>query len=224
MAGDLLYSEHFGKYKDGSGVAGGWWVEGGERVWIDGGRLRVKANPAKQEGSDHVCTVWNKQAFSGDLEVSFRTCVLDSTNKANNINFFLCFSEAEGGDLYESRGLRKDGASSHYHGLNGYIFTFLNDRHGESTEDGARCKPARFRIRRCPGFHLLTEVYDYHCRKGVIYDVRIIKRGGEISFAVDGKVYLETADPDPWEGGWIGLRTFQTDLWWDEIRISRPDA
>ena len=85
MAGDLLYSEHFGKYKDGSGVAGGWWVEGGERVWIDGGRLRVKANPAKQEGSDHVCTVWNKQAFSGDLEVSFRTCVLDSTIKANNI-------------------------------------------------------------------------------------------------------------------------------------------
>ncbi len=48
MAGDLLYSEHFGKYKDGSGVSGDWWVEGGERVWIDGGRLRVKANPAKQ--------------------------------------------------------------------------------------------------------------------------------------------------------------------------------
>jgi hypothetical protein len=224
MEGELLYSEHFSDYAEGAGPPEDWWVEGGERVWIDRGRLRVKANPLDQKGSKHVCTVWNKRIFPGDLEVSFRTCVLDSTIEANNINFFLYYANPEGGQLYNTRDLRQDGAYSHYHDLNGYIFTFLNDREGEAGtgEDGRRS--ARFRMRRCPGFELLTETFDYHCQRDVVYNVSILKKGENISFSVDDKVYLEAVDPSPWSEGLLGLRTFQTDLWWDELCVRRPGA
>jgi hypothetical protein len=218
--GEVLYSEQFGNYD--SEPPDHWWVEGGERVWIDDGRLRVMANPQDQSGSEHVCTVWNKRVFEGDLRVDFKTCVLDSTINANNINFFLCYAHPDGTSLYESRALRRDGSYAHYHQLNGYIFTFLNDRSCEGESDDQGRPRARFRMRRCPGFELLTETFDYHCRKGVAYEISITKRGGNISFSVDGTEYLSAFDPQPWREGVLGFRTFQTDLWWDDIRVSRP--
>jgi hypothetical protein len=75
------------------------------------------------------------------------------------------------------------------------------------------------RIRRNPGFHLLAEAYTYHCRAGRTYHLRVVKRGGEIRFVVDGQELLRAVDPEPLGGGWFGLRTYRTDLWWDNIRV-----
>ena len=84
--------------------------------------------------------------------------------------------------------------------------------------------PARFRMRKCPGFHLLTETFAYHCRQGVTYRAEIVKRGGRITFGVDGTTYLDCEDEEPWREGLIGLRTFRTDLWWDRIRVERTTS
>jgi hypothetical protein len=191
-----------------------WWIEGGEKVWVEDGRLYIKADPPEKNGNGYVCTVWNKTAIAGDVQVDFDAHVISSTLEANNINFFLFYADPTGKPLYETRETRTDGGYKHYHHLNGYIFTFLNA--GRQTEGDER---ARIRMRRCPGFELLTETYDYHCRQGVTYHVTITRKGGQLTFAVDGKVYLKQEDPEPWRKGLFGLRTFHTDLWWDNIQI-----
>jgi hypothetical protein len=194
----------------------GWWVEGGEKVWIEDGRLRVKADPTGEDTPGHVCTVWSDEPLSGDLQVDFDAHVVGSTLGVNNINFFLFYSDPAGKPLYDSRAERSDADYGRYHDLNGYIFTFLN----AGAESGNK---ARVRMRRCPGFELLAETHDYHCRQGTTYHVTITRKGGRISFAVDGTVYLEAEDASPWREGLFGLRTFRTDLWWDNIRVRRLD-
>jgi len=38
---------------------------------------------------------------------------------------------------------------------------------------------------------------------------------------VDGQYLLGVREPEPHESGLIGLRTFRTYLWWDNIRVAR---
>ena len=79
-------------------------------------------------------------------------------------------------------------------------------------------------MRRCPGFHLLTETYAYHCKKGVTYHILVERRGGELSYAVDGEVFLRHADTSPHAEGLVGFRTYQTKLWWDNLRVTALDS
>jgi len=192
-----------------------WWVEGGEKVWVQDDRLHVKA-----ERDPVVCTVWCKQEFPGDVQVDFEAHVIRSPKEANNVNFFLCYSDPSGKPLYETRATRKTAGYRLYHQLNGHIFTFLNDFKKESGTYPDGTTKARIRIRRCPGFRLMAETYGYHCRRGVTYHITIEKRGGDIRFAVDGKVYLRATDDRPLGGGLLGLRTYATYLWWDNIRVT----
>lgn len=210
--GKTIMFEDFSKGMDN------WWVEGGERVWVEDGHLRVQANPP-QKGPGYVATVWCKTPHPADVKVEFDAHVIDSAIDVNNINFFLCYSDPSGKPLFETRKSRADGAYKRYHGLNGYIFTFLKDTKGAGGKNADGTAKARIRMRRCPGFRLMAETYAYHCEKGRTYHVAITKRGGEITYAVDGAVYLKETDPNPLPGGLLGLRTFRTDLWWDNIKV-----
>lgn len=189
-----------------------WWYEGGVWMRVEDGHLRTNADPKEGEPGTHVATAWHSTPVSGDVRVSFDAHVISSSTDVNNINFFLMYTDPSGRPLFETREDRASGSYDLYHGLNGYIFTFLNsDPEGKGR--------ARFRMRKCPGFNLLTEMFDYHCRQGVTYRAEIVKRGGEITFGVDGQTYLAYEDDDPWTEGLIGLRTFKTDLWWDNVRV-----
>lgn len=48
---------------------------------------------------------------------------------------------------------------------------------------------------------------------------KVVKKGGDIRFSVDGQELLRANDPHPLGSGYFGLRTFQTWLWWDNIRL-----
>jgi hypothetical protein len=41
---------------------------------------------------------------------------------------------------------------------------------------------------------------------------------------VDGETLLEADDPEPWQGGLLGLRTYRTFLWWDNLRLNSIPA
>lgn len=197
-----------------------WWVEGGEKVWIDGGKLRIKADPPGVTKAGIVCTVWNRTPLPADVTVRFDAHVVDSSCDANNVNFFLHYADPSGTPLFDTRETRTDGDYSRYHVLSGYIFTFLNDAQGESGRHGDGTAKARMRMRRCPGFNLVDQTFDYRCRKGETYRVKISKRGGEIVFGVDGVDYLRWTDPQPLTGGLFALRTYRTDLWFNHIRVN----
>ena len=215
--GEILFQEDF---SDGS--MAGWWFEGGEKVWVQDGQLHVKANPPQMSRPAGFCTVWYNRKFSGDLEIFFDAHVVDSAIDANNINLFFHYMHPDSGKtIWSTRADRADGDYSRYHDLNGYIVTFLNDfkKQAPLNEDGS--SKARLRMRRCPGFNLIDETFDYHSKTGTTYHCQIVKKGGHIEFYVDGKKTMEAVDENPLNEGYIGLRTFRTYLWWDNIVVRR---
>jgi hypothetical protein len=210
--GSLLYSENFNSYENGT-LPPGWWVEGGQSVYVEDGHLRINADPKRKKGPGYVATVWYKKKFSGNVRIQFDARVVSSTIKANNINFFLYFTHpGKDSTMYGTRNLRLDGLYSHYHNLNGYIFTFLR----------AKKNQARFRLRRCPGFEMIDENLAYHNRQGETYHITVTKRDKKLRFAVDGTVYLRVSDDKyNWTKGIIGFRTFQSDVWFDNLEVRR---
>ena len=115
----VLYEENFDALPDGSPPPSDWWVEGGERVRVESGRLYVSANPPAGAAPGCVCTVWNRNVLRGDLRVEFDACVVASTIDANNINLFLYYCDPSGAPLYDTRAGRASAEYGLYHRLNG---------------------------------------------------------------------------------------------------------
>ncbi len=196
-----------------------WWVEGGEKVWVENHSLHMKADPAEGQPG-HVCTAWCREWFPGNIKVTFDAHVIQSGIDANNINFFLCYSDPSGKPLNETRADRREADYASYHQLNGYIFTYLNDFHGEAETYADGSRKARIRIRRCPGFNLLSEKYDYHCRQDITYGIEVIKKDNRLTIDVDGAASLNARDAHPLSGGYMGFRTFRTYLKWSNVTVS----
>lgn len=220
-----LFFEDFEKGGDSEKLPKGWWAEGGEKVWVADGKLHVRANAegrvAKDRSnvSNYVCTVWNETEFKGDIRVEFDAHVVASVPGVNNINFFLLYSDPSGKPIYETRAARVSGDYHFYHTLNGYIVTFLQGQEHIRTYHPDGTAKARFRMRRCPGFRLIHETFGHHCRKSVTYHITFTKKRGVLTYAVDGTTCLRAEDPEPLTHGIIGLRTFRTELWWDNIKV-----
>jgi len=210
----VLFVEDFESYSDNSTLPAGWWCEGSNAVRIENGRLRADANLDNTGEDFGASTIWLDRAFSGDLRVEFDAHVLASDGDKNDINFFFLFSDPSGSPLMQTRTDRAEGEYGKYHTLNGYVFTFLAD--GNPDE-------ARFRMRDDPGFNLLQENFAYECRQNKTYHVTVTKKGNRITYAVDGTVYLDKVDdafnPEH-KSGIIGLRTWHTDLWWDNVKVT----
>ncbi|UCE49904.1 MAG: DUF1961 family protein [Phycisphaerales bacterium] len=211
----VLFKEDFNSYADSSDLPTGWWSEGSKAVRIEKGRLRADAN-LDNNGEDYgTSTIWLDKTFSRDLRVEFDAHVLASDGDKNNINFFLLFSDPSGAPLRQTKDDRADGQYGKYHKLNGYVITFLANGNPDR---------ARFRFRDDPGFNLLQEEFTYECRQNKTYHIAITKRGNRITYAVDGTVCLDkvddTANPEH-ESGIIGFRTWHTDLWWDNLKVTR---
>jgi hypothetical protein len=194
-----------------------WWVEGGQDAWVQGSSLHLKADP-EAGGKGEVATAWFRQELPADVRVAFDAEVVSSSRGANNINVFLHYSDPDGLPLYDTRAGRATAAYPLYHRLNGYIFTFVADR-GETARPEEQ-RPARIRIRRCPGFELLAETSAYHNRAGQTYRVEIVKRGGKLTFKVDGNELLSAQDASPLEGGLLGFRTYRSYVRWSNLTIS----
>ena len=149
---NILGTEDFNTIETAK-LPGGWWAEGGQKIGVEKGYLRIKADPLV--GFGKWCTVWTDIIVSGDVQITYDAHVFSSRGNHNNINFFLFYVDPSGKPLDETRAARISAEYSLYHKLEGYIVTFVNKK-----------EHARIRIRRCPGFKLLKEGKGYHCRKG----------------------------------------------------------
>jgi hypothetical protein len=225
----VLFVEDFESYPDNSTLPAGWWCEGSKAVRIEEGRLRADAN-LDNTGEDYgVSTIWLDRTFSGGLRVEFDAHVLASDGDKNNINFFFLFADPSGRPLSQTKDERSDGQYDKYHTLNGYVFTFLADQSGNSAPTlsgltSGNPDKARFRMRDEPGFNLLQENFAYECRQHKTYHITVTKEGNRITFAVDGTVHIDKVDdaanPEH-KSGIIGFRTWHTDLWWDNVKVTQ---
>ena len=210
----ILFDENFDIYGNHSTLPDDWWHEGSNAVRIEDGHLRADAN-LDNNGEDHdASTIWLNKTFTGDLRVEFDAHILASEEEKNNINFFFLFSDPSGAPISQSKGERADGKYGKYHKLNGYVFTFLANGNPDK---------ARFRFRDDPGFNLLKENFAYECKQHKTYHIAITKKDSRITYAVDGTVYLDmiddVANPEH-TSGIIGFRTWHTDLWWDNLKVT----
>jgi hypothetical protein len=211
-----IYSDQFDSFDN-------YWAEGGQAAWVADNRLYHKADPhipvdgaVGDEGG--VSTIWCRTPFPADVEIRVKACVVSSQFGANNINLFLSYTPRAGETLWDTRDQRADGDYAHYHDLEGYIYTFIRDWKYTGGIEGEDL-PARYRMRRCPGFNLLTEKREGLCEQEKVYDLKIRKQGGQLSFIVDGQLMLEAIDPTPLGGGYFGFRTFRTELWWSDLEV-----
>lgn len=195
-----------------------WWVEGGERVWVEDGRLHVKADNPQVPGGG-VATVWWKRPHPANFRLELDAHVVSSTPRVNNINLFFSYRDPGGRPLFDTRASRAGADYGLYHKLDGYIVTFLNDAAAEGGRHPDGGTKARVRLRRNPGFHLLKERFGGRCVAGKTYRLAVTRRGKTITISVDGETMVAAEDPDPLPGGMLGLRTFRTWLWWDNITV-----
>ena len=178
----------------------------------------MKAENGRTKGRG-AATAWWNLPLPADFVLELDAEVISSPSKVNNINLFLCYSDPSGIALHETRETRQSADYNLYHQMNGYIITFLNDAAAEGGRNENGSTKARVRIRKNPGFRLLKETFTKSCRAGVVYRLKVTKKGGTIRFSVDCETLLEVEDEQPWSGGLMGLRTFGTYLWWDNIRV-----
>ncbi|MGK7394360.1 MAG: DUF1961 family protein [Candidatus Cyclobacteriaceae bacterium M3_2C_046] len=198
----LIFSDDF---SDSSRFEQDYWVESSGQAFIRNSKLHFHT-----DGS--YGTIWLNQQFEGDLMIEYEAHVVHSSDTANNMNLFFHYQDPDGA-LPASASTRSEGKYRLYHQLQGYIFTFVANGNPDL---------ARFRLRDNPGFHLLDENNTYHCRIGRTYHFRIEKNGSQIKISVDGIPFLNYYDDSfnpVHEKGFIGFRTWHTDLWWDNLKI-----
>jgi hypothetical protein len=206
----ILYKQSFDT-ADGS-LPEGWWSEG-DQASIKNGSLYVNAD---QEGYRRS-TIWFNRSFEGNLQIEYDVHFVASSDKANNNNFFLLFSDPDDKTIVQTRKQREDGNYPKYHKFNGYIFT-----HVRNNEDRSR-----FRFRDCPGFHLLAETFSEKSEFQKTYHITITKIDNRIQYHIDTQTIFDMIDDRQnavHQKGLIGFRTWHTELWWDNLIVKRIDS
>jgi len=183
------------------------------------GALIQNANP-EHGASAANSVIWMGTEFEGDIRFEANVTVLSAKGDVNDVVVFFLFADPSGKPLRDTREQRVSGKQGLYtKSLNGYVIFYWGKK-GVTT-------PANIRFRDCPGGHLLLETDEHHIKTGRRYHLTIEKQGTLLRLIVDGKNLAEhdlskdeVGTPIHAEG-LIGLKTWNTELRWDNIRITR---
>lgn len=181
--------------EDFEGVGNRWRFDGRGRAWLEDGRLQMDADGFE-------CTAWFSEEMEGDLAILYEARILDPVEK-NNINLFFMASGPDGGDVLD---VLLTGSYPEYHELPNYIWTFT---------------AAHTRLRRNPGFHILSEDKETLPTSHKTHALALTIQEGRIRCYIDGQLVHTYDDPHPHRKGKLAFRTFRTRLWWDNLRIYR---
>jgi len=147
-------------------------------------------------------TAWIRQEFPADLVIEYQASLREPKG-GNNLNLFFCGKGDNGGPLEPSN---RTGAYGDYKVIPNYLMTFVS---------------VYTRLRKDPGFHLLNENKNVCAEIGQDYRIKVIKRGGRIQCLINDELVHDHVDEDPHGEGWVGLRTWHTNVTYDALRIYR---
>lgn len=169
----------------------------GSDVSFEDGRMSVDCL------GERGVTVWMQREFPEDLIIEYvATCGASEMNgeeSKRNLNCFFCAAD-EAEPLATTA---RSGGYNEYHGWPNYIFT-LTATHS--------------RLRRDPGFEQVSELM-LGAQNGERYEVQLVKRGGRITALVNGRVLHDWSDSNPHGTGWVGMRTYETDVTYDRWAV-----
>ncbi len=181
-----------------------WVLEGNATVEARDGKLSVVTAKSKQV--EQVATVWWREALPADvlIELTARATGPIEDNAAN-VNLFFHARELGGGPYRFGR----SGRYADYHTIPNYITTLT----GGFQEGWAR-------MRRNPGFNLISEDKTLRSEVGGAYHIRVVIAGGRLRQWINGRLVHDARDPDPLPGGHFALRTWRSHILWSDVKIS----
>ena len=174
-----------------------WHEEGAGHCRLEGGSMIVDA---RAEGY----TAFYREELPADLSVRF-VCRVRPPAGANNINLLSHVQPPRRGEWP----VVADGAYGGYHAMPNYIATFVKS-------DDA---PGRTRLRRNPGFNLISEEFETESVMERDYEIVFAVLSGRDRYYIDGKLLHDWTDPEPLPRGFFGLRTWKTVLEYREIEL-----
>ncbi|MCK5806480.1 MAG: hypothetical protein KAI66_26855, partial [Lentisphaeria bacterium] len=182
------------------GAPSGWRVSGG--TWEVTNRWECDDRWSFFSGrSKELAAVWHKHRFAGDLVVEFYAGVKMDTSRgdayqyASDINLTLC---GDGEDL-----------------TSGYSFLFGgwdDSRTAIVRQDRIVAQTTKYLIPREKGIHR----HWFH--------IRVEKRGGRLTYSIDGKAVLTYADPEPLQDGQLALWTYNNGVMLARVRVCHQGA
>lgn len=181
-----------------------WVVEGDPACEARDGRLNVVTS--NQPDSRKSATLWWRVPLPADILVEL-TAGADLPAEENAANLNLIFHAREpDGRAYQ---FGRSAAYAEYQKIPNYIITLTG-----GFQDGWS------RVRRDPGFAMLSEEKSTRSVPGRTYRIRAMITEGRIRYWLDGRLVHDTRDPHPLPGGHFALRTWRSRVWWSDLRIS----
>jgi len=177
-----------------------WVFEGTADCEVRDGKLFVDAMP------DRYATIWWRKDLPADALIEYRADVLAPGGDGNNVNTFIYATGPEGEDVLD---VRRSGRYKEYHVIPNYLVTQTS---------------TYSRMRRNPGFELLSERKDFYSVPGETYHVQLLKVGGLVQAAFNGRLAHEYTDSNPYTRGRLALRAWhgQNEYHWVRIWAIRP--
>jgi hypothetical protein len=180
-----------------------WFAEGDSEVSVRDGKLWIRGTVPEAK---NVATVWYRPELPQNVLVRFRAKPVEREwDNAANLNLFLHARENDGSPVRFGR----SGNYPEYHEFPNYIVTFVG---------GVR--PGWSRARRDPGFQLLHEE-DVRAEIGAEYKIMVTVVEGRLRYYLNDKRIHDVQDPEPLPGGRFGIRTWNTDGWWDQVEFGK---
>ncbi|OAM90497.1 DUF1080 domain-containing protein [Termitidicoccus mucosus] len=182
-----------------------WVVEGNAALEARNGRLH--AVTGQPPASNQSATLWWREPLPANVLVEMTAGAAPVGGEANaaNLNLFFHARELDGAPYHFGR----SGDYPEYHRIPNYIITLTGG-----------FQPGWSRVRRNPGFAMLAEEPSTRSEPGQTYRIRTLIAGGRIRYWLDNRLVHDTRDPEPLPGGHFALRTWRSQVWWSDIRIS----
>jgi len=170
-------------------------------------KLEGKGSYAMKEGTltlddTEACsglTLWLNRTFQAPIYILYEA---EATYPvmANNINLFFMAATLKGDDILNEA---HSGDYQEYHRTcRMYGFTFT----GKTSEQSWT------RLRKNPGFHLMSEDLNTVCKPHQTYRMEVKVNTGNIECRIDNKIVHRIKDSDIYTSGSIGFRTWHTKL------------
>ena len=181
-----------------------WVVEGDAACEARDGHLNIVTS--NQPDSKKSATLWWREPLPDNILIEMTAGAdLPAEENAANLNLIFHAREPDGRPYQFGR----SSAYADYHKIPNYIVTLT----GGFQEGWSR-------VRRDPGFTILSEEKSTRSEPGRTYKIRAMITAGRIRYWLDGRLIHDARDPQPLPGGHFALRTWRSRVWWSDLRIA----
>ncbi|MBC9797234.1 hypothetical protein [Sinomicrobium weinanense] len=180
--------------------------EGWEDRWVlEGDSCYISVLDNKLYVNDYMgATIWNVEEYPANILVRLKVIGLDRTDTKTNFNIITHGRENDGSPLVIGPESGRTGAYKPYHDFPNHIATFVYKW---------------TRVRRDPGFNLLSDVQEVASKTNTEYEIVFAVNEERLIYYINGVKHHEVPNEHPLPGGKFGIRTWNTLAFWYDIEI-----